>query len=42
MTIDTGEAAVRTVIAEAIIDHGESSGARGFDASSPCGRLRRS
>jgi hypothetical protein len=31
MTIDAGEAAVRTVIAEAIIDHAETSG-RPFDA----------
>jgi hypothetical protein len=31
MTIDAGEAAVRTVIAEAIIDHAETSG-RLFDA----------
>ena len=31
MTIDTGEAAIRTVIAEAIMVHGEDSG-RGLDA----------
>jgi hypothetical protein len=31
MTIDAGEAAIRTVIAEAIIVHGETNG-RGFDA----------
>jgi hypothetical protein len=33
MTIDATEAAIRTVIAEAIIDHGEDSG-RPFDALS--------
>ena len=32
MTIDTGEAAIRNLIAEAIIDHGETAGVRGFDA----------
>jgi hypothetical protein len=32
MTIDAGEAAIRAVIAEAIIEHGENTGGRGFDA----------
>jgi hypothetical protein len=31
MPIDAGEAAIRTVIAEALIEHSETSG-RGFDA----------
>jgi hypothetical protein len=31
MTLDAGAAAIRTVIAEALIEHGETSG-RGFDA----------
>jgi hypothetical protein len=31
MAIDAGEAAIRTVIAEALIEHGETSG-RGLDA----------
>jgi hypothetical protein len=33
MPIDAGEAAIRTVIAEALIEHGETSG-RGLDALS--------
>jgi hypothetical protein len=33
MAIDAAEAAIRTVIAEAVIEHGETSG-RGFDALS--------
>jgi hypothetical protein len=28
MTLDAGEAAIRTVIAEALIEHGETSGRR--------------
>jgi hypothetical protein len=33
MTIDAGEAAIRMVIVEALVAHGETSG-RGFDALS--------